>query len=598
MSKEDADTEVRLSGLLAPNAPSHRSLWSPKDAKARRAGKHKYKLNDEDDQKWDLWKRKVGSGDAGTSPSDAKEKDTKSNARSTPMAVAPPTQFIAAGSGIGPRPLREATMIDPDYSSSINTFSAFDRHVQARAAATAASDQAAATVAGGVSIGKRTWGYGSFKDDTSGFETEPKTSLPYKEKMMVPSLRKALRKSIYEPEPHVKLATIPDTDDAATSVSGGGSVARSAVSAQPAGRDIQSQNVAATTSPALKDADLRGALPGSVISRGFHMPGATSQSELVKPIAVAAASAPVNPIAATGLGIPSVATSGKSAVVRSELATRDAAVGPSLPGSGAATPSSFGRRSPRPPYVAPPPPTSATTVLVSDPAQHPRPLQLFKSPADPTFLLHEDGEEAETPEGWRAILKFMHIIEQLKTNKRTGWLHHRIPAPESIADHMYRMAMLSLLCPAEADVDLGKCVQLAIVHDLAEAEVGDLTPLDGVGKEEKMRREKEAIQYFVHDLLGSSAAGLRIEALWEEYEARETKESKLVKDLDRFELSLQAIEYERRYGIDDLQAFWEGSIPHVGHPRIRRWAQELAKERAEMWGERGRGYVQPEEEAK
>ncbi|SJX60445.1 uncharacterized protein SRS1_11780 [Sporisorium reilianum f. sp. reilianum] len=591
MSKEDADTEVRLSGLLAPNAPSHRSLWSPKEAKARRAGKHKYKLNDEDNQKWDLWKRKVGSDDVGqpvTGETPPKDNDRKADARSTPMAVAPPTQYIAASSGIGPRPLREATMIDPDYSSSINTFSAFDRHLQARAsaaaAAAAADAQAPATVSGGLSIGKRTWGYGSFKDDTSGFETEPKTSLPYKEKMMVPSLRKALRRSIYEPEPHVKLATIPDADDASTSVSAGKSTARPDTLATDAAA------AAAVAAPAAKDAELKGALAGSVITRGFHMPGAagasavTSSSKGPEPVAV--------PAAATGLGIPSVSTSSKSTVVPGEPTTRDAAVGPSLPGSGAATPSSFGRRSPRPPYVAPPPPTSATTVLESDPAQHPRALKLFQAAADTSFRLHEEGEEDETEEGWAKVLKFMHVVEQLKTNRRTGWLHHRVPAPESIADHMYRMALLSLLCPAEADVDLGKCVQLAVVHDLAEAEVGDLTPLDGVNKHEKMRREKEAIQYFVHDLLGSSAAGMRIEALWEEYEARETKESRLVKDLDRFELGLQAIEYERRYGIDDLQAFWEGSIPHVGHPRVRRWAQELAQERAEMWTERGRGYAQ------
>lgn len=31
----------------------------------------------------------------------------------------------------------------------------------------------------------------------------------------------------------------------------------------------------------------------------------------------------------------------------------------------------------------------------------------------------------------------------------------------------------------------------------------------------------------------------------QEYEARETPESKVVKDLDRFELALQAVEYER-----------------------------------------------------
>ncbi|SPO20086.1 uncharacterized protein UTRI_00481_B [Ustilago trichophora] len=587
MSKEDADTEVRLSGLLAPNAPSHRSLWSPKEAKARRAGKHKYKLNEEDNQKWDLWKRKVGSGDASASGGQAawKDGDDKNDSgRSNPMAVAPPTQYIAAGSGIGPRPLREATMIDPDYSTSTTTaFSAFDRHLQARAAA-----EPAATT-GGVSIGKKTWGYGSsFKDDTSGFETEPKTSLPYKEKMMVPSYRKAVRRSIFEPEASTKLATIPDADDAPTSISVGKTSAPSAAPTQPIARET-------STSAKTKDADSKGALPGSVITRGFHMPGAsgsaTSGSETPKP-SLAPASVPLVPMMATGLGLPSISTSGKSTVVPGEHATRDASVGPSLPNSGTATPTSIGRRSPRPPYVAPPPPTSASTVLQSDPSQAPRPLKMFQTPADSTFRLHEEGEEPETDEGWAKVLKFMHVVEQLKTNKRTGWMHHRVPAPESIADHMYRMAILSLLCPAESDVDLGKCVQLAVVHDLAEAEVGDLTPLDGVNKTEKMRREKEAIQYFVHDLLGSNAAGLRIEALWEEYEARETKESKLVKDLDRFELGLQAVEYERRYGIDDLQGFWEGSVPHIGHPRIRRWAEELVEERAELWRERGKEYVQ------
>ena len=36
----------------------------------------------------------------------------------------------------------------------------------------------------------------------------------------------------------------------------------------------------------------------------------------------------------------------------------------------------------------------------------------------------------------------------------------------------------------------------------------------------------------------------RIRALWEEYEARETNESRFVKDLDFCELAFQALEYE------------------------------------------------------
>lgn len=83
------------------------------------------------------------------------------------------------------------------------------------------------------------------------------------------------------------------------------------------------------------------------------------------------------------------------------------------------------------------------------------------------------------------------------------------------------------------------------ISHLIITRMGDLTPLDDVSKEEKTRREGAAIDYFVHDLLGSSPAALRIEALWHEYEDRQTKESRLVKDLDRFELCLQAVEYER-----------------------------------------------------
>ena len=46
-------------------------------------------------------------------------------------------------------------------------------------------------------------------------------------------------------------------------------------------------------------------------------------------------------------------------------------------------------------------------------------------------------------------------------------------------------------------------------------------------------------------LLGHpSIPSVRIKALWDEYEERETPESKFVKDLDLLELCVQAVEYE------------------------------------------------------
>lgn len=92
-------------------------------------------------------------------------------------------------------------------------------------------------------------------------------------------------------------------------------------------------------------------------------------------------------------------------------------------------------------------------------------------------------------------LELMHLIEQLKLQKRTGWVREGVKGPESIADHMYRMAMLSLLSEEDEDLDIGKCVQLAVVHDLAEASVGDITPFDGITKEAKQKLEE--VRFFL-----------------------------------------------------------------------------------------------------
>jgi putative hydrolases of HD superfamily len=47
------------------------------------------------------------------------------------------------------------------------------------------------------------------------------------------------------------------------------------------------------------------------------------------------------------------------------------------------------------------------------------------------------------------------------------------------ADHMYRMGVMSLLA-TDSGVDTSRCIRMALVHDIAEAIVGDITPHCGV----------------------------------------------------------------------------------------------------------------------
>jgi len=74
-------------------------------------------------------------------------------------------------------------------------------------------------------------------------------------------------------------------------------------------------------------------------------------------------------------------------------------------------------------------------------------------------------------------LEFLRVVGKLKTLKRTGWVNNGVELPESVADHMYRMAMCSFLITDPA-LDRARLMKLAIVHDLAEALVGDIVPHD------------------------------------------------------------------------------------------------------------------------
>lgn len=176
------------------------------------------------------------------------------------------------------------------------------------------------------------------------------------------------------------------------------------------------------------------------------------------------------------------------------------------------------------------------------------------------------------------IMAFLHTVEHLKLEKRTGWHKKGIPfeKTESIADHMYRMAIMVCLVQDES-IDKFKAVKMALVHDMAEALVGDITPSCGVSEEEKNRRETEAMQ-FIRDTLEDNPFGVEAQELWLEYAADTTKESQFVKDIDKTELYVQVVEYENKFGIN-FQNWLSRSRPKIRHPALQAIADAAELER-------------------
>ena len=173
-------------------------------------------------------------------------------------------------------------------------------------------------------------------------------------------------------------------------------------------------------------------------------------------------------------------------------------------------------------------------------------------------------------------LEFLQFAGHLKLVKRSGWLRFaKIKSVESVCDHSYRMGLISCLCIQDFNVDVNKCLKMSLVHDLAESVVGDITPYDGVSKEEKQQKEEEAMLRISQTI--NKDMGDLLVSLWKEYEAGETQEALIVKDLDKYEMLLQAYEYEIKYG-EDLSEFFK-SLPMIKHPKIKEWANDLINKR-------------------
>jgi putative hydrolases of HD superfamily len=134
------------------------------------------------------------------------------------------------------------------------------------------------------------------------------------------------------------------------------------------------------------------------------------------------------------------------------------------------------------------------------------------------------------------ILAFLRSAERLKTVTRSGWTS--TGDPESVAEHTWRLCLMAmLLYGREPGVDLARLLRMCLVHDLGEAIRGDVPAPAQAGAGAKSAEERADLV----ELTAPLPPALRDEivALWDEYEAAESREARLAKGLDKLETILQ-----------------------------------------------------------
>lgn len=166
-------------------------------------------------------------------------------------------------------------------------------------------------------------------------------------------------------------------------------------------------------------------------------------------------------------------------------------------------------------------------------------------------------------------------IDQLKQLYRQGWLRRGVPPErcESVAEHVFGMALLGWWIADEAfpELDRDKIIRMTLAHELGEVYAGDITPADQVPAAEKERLEREALRRVV----GKLPRGADYLALWEEYQAGQTREARYVKQIDRLEMAFQAVAYQTQ-GLGAMDEFLASAAAALDDERLKAIFAQLA----------------------
>ncbi|MFR9732077.1 HD domain-containing protein [Saccharopolyspora sp. MS10] len=132
----------------------------------------------------------------------------------------------------------------------------------------------------------------------------------------------------------------------------------------------------------------------------------------------------------------------------------------------------------------------------------------------------------------REQLVFLAEVDKLKTVLRQSPLA-AAERRENDAEHSWHLALMVPLLAEHSDepIDVGRTIELVVLHDLVEIYAGDTPLYDDAGRVDQQQREEAAADR-LFGLLPADQRD-RFRARWDEFESRGTPEARFAKAVDR-----------------------------------------------------------------
>jgi putative hydrolase of HD superfamily len=162
---------------------------------------------------------------------------------------------------------------------------------------------------------------------------------------------------------------------------------------------------------------------------------------------------------------------------------------------------------------------------------------------------------------------------------------------ENDAEHSWHLALFAVVLAEHgpAELDLARVIKMVLVHDLVEIDAGDTYCYDPAACATQRDRELAAAERIFALLPADQGNELR--ALWEEFEAKETAESRFAAALDRLQPVLLNYHTQGRawleHGVTRAQVIERNRHIAAGATRLWEYALALIDDAVE------KGYLNP-----
>jgi len=173
------------------------------------------------------------------------------------------------------------------------------------------------------------------------------------------------------------------------------------------------------------------------------------------------------------------------------------------------------------------------------------------------------------------ISDFFFQIAGLKKLPRSGWkIKLGLVDSESVAEHSYMMSVMAMVLTDLKNLNSEKVIKMSILHDWAESKIGDFMP-DEIGYDKKSELENYAMAEILESL--PEQIKTKYETLWNEFLERDTPEARLVHELDKLEMALQAKIYETDVDPERVKPFIISAVEQIIDSDVKKVLMDILK---------------------